>query len=66
METKEHWMNEYDHYTFKAAAARIAWIFQAWTGIRTLTSAMPVLHQLSYQANWKQVVMWVDYKLVDG
>ena len=27
---------------------------------------MPVLHQLSYQANWKQVVMWVDYKLVDG
>ena len=51
-------MNGCDHYTFSAAKAetRIAWIFQAWTGIRILTSAMPVLHQLSYQANWKQLV----------
>ena len=24
-----------------------------------------VLHQLSCQANWEQVVMWVDYKPVD-
>ena len=26
---------------------------------------MPVLRQLSYQADWKQVVMWVHYKLVN-
>ena len=25
-----------------------------------------MLHQLSYQANWEQVVIWVDYKPVDG
>ena len=24
-----------------------------------------VLHQLSYQANWEQIVMWVDYKPLD-
>ena len=24
-----------------------------------------VLNQLSYQANWEQVFMWVDYKPVD-
>ena len=24
-----------------------------------------MLHQLSYQANWEQVVVWVDYKLVN-
>ena len=30
-----------------------------------LSDAGAVLHQLSYQANWKQFVMWVDYKLVD-
>ena len=30
-----------------------------------LGDASAVLHQLSYQANWEQVVMWVDYKPVD-
>ena len=30
-----------------------------------LCDAGEVLHQLSYQANWGQVVMWVDYKPVD-
>ena len=24
-----------------------------------------VLHQLNYQANWEQVVVWVEYKPVD-
>ena len=30
-----------------------------------LCDAGGVLHQLSYQANWKLVIMWVDYKPVD-
>ena len=30
-----------------------------------LSDAGAVLHQLSYQANWEQFVMWVDHKLVD-
>ena len=30
-----------------------------------LSDVGAVLHQLSYQANWEQVVVWVDYKLVD-
>ena len=30
-----------------------------------LFDAGTVLHQLSYQANWEQVVIWVDYKPVD-
>ena len=30
-----------------------------------LCDAGAVLHQLNYQANWEQVVVWVDYKLVD-
>ena len=30
-----------------------------------LCDAGAVLHQLSHQANWEQVVMWVDYKPVD-
>ena len=31
-----------------------------------LCDAGAVLHQLSYQANWEQVVVWDDYKPVDG
>ena len=27
-----------------------------------LCDAGAVLHQLSYQTNWEQVVMWLDYK----
>ena len=30
-----------------------------------LCDGCAVLHQLSYQVNWEQVVMWVDYKPVD-
>ena len=30
-----------------------------------LSDADAVLHLLSYQANWEQVVVWVDYKPVD-
>ena len=30
-----------------------------------LCAAGEVLKQLSYQTNWEQVVMWVDYKPVD-
>ena len=30
-----------------------------------LRDAGAVLHQLSYQANWKLIVMWVDDNLVD-
>ena len=30
-----------------------------------LCDASAVLHQSSYQANWEQVVMWVDYEPVD-
>ena len=30
-----------------------------------LCDAGAVLHQLSNQANWEQVVMWVDYQPVD-
>ena len=30
-----------------------------------LCDAGAVLHQLSYQANWEQIVMWVDYKPLD-
>ena len=30
-----------------------------------LCDAGAVLHQLNYQANWEQVVVWVDYNLVD-
>ena len=30
-----------------------------------LCDAGAVLYQLSYQANWELVVMWVDDKLVD-
>ena len=30
-----------------------------------LCDADAVLHQMSYQANWEQVVMWVDYNPVD-
>ena len=30
-----------------------------------LCDAGAVLHQLSYQVNWVQVVMWLDYKPVD-
>ena len=30
-----------------------------------LCDAGAVLNQLSYQANWEQVVMWIDYKPVD-
>ena len=30
-----------------------------------LCDAGAVLYQLSYQANWENVVMWVDYKPVD-
>ena len=30
-----------------------------------LCNAGAVLYQLSYQANWEQVVVWVDYKSVD-
>ena len=30
-----------------------------------LCDADAVLHLLRYQANWEQVVVWVDYKPVD-
>lgn len=30
-----------------------------------LCNARPVLHQLSYQANWEQVITWGDYKPVE-
>ena len=30
-----------------------------------LCDTCAVLHQLSNQANWEQVVMWVDYKPLD-
>ena len=30
-----------------------------------LCDARAVLYQLSYQANWELVVMWVDYRSVD-
>ena len=30
-----------------------------------LCDAGSVLNQLSYQANWEQVVVWVDYKPVN-
>ena len=30
-----------------------------------LCDAGVVLYQLSYQANWEQVVTWVDYRPVD-
>ena len=30
-----------------------------------LCDAGAVLYQLSYQTNWEQVVMWVDYKPVN-
>ena len=30
-----------------------------------LCDASAVLHQLSYQANWELVVLWVDYKPLD-
>ena len=30
-----------------------------------LRDAGAVLHQLSYQTKWEQVVVWVDYKPVD-
>ena len=33
-------------------------------GIGTLTSGA-VLHPLSYQTKWEQVVVWIDYKPVD-
>ena len=36
-----------------------------WNSNPDLCDASAVLHQLSYQANWEQVVMWVDYKPVD-
>ena len=50
-----------------------SWKIRSWTGIRTLTSAMPVqcstmsVELSDYQANWEQdlVIKWVDYKLVD-
>ena len=36
---------------------------QAWTGFEPMTSAIPVQrsHQLSYQANWELVTLWVCY-----
>ena len=30
-----------------------------------LCDAGAVLQQLSYQSNWEQVVMWIDYEPVD-
>ena len=30
-----------------------------------LSNACAVLHQLSYQANWELVILWIGYKLVD-
>ena len=30
-----------------------------------ICDAGAVLHQLNYQVNWEQVVVWVDYELVD-
>ena len=42
------------------------WKIQAWTGFDLdLCDASAVLHQLSYQANWELVVLWVDYKPLD-
>ena len=30
-----------------------------------LCDALAVLYQLSYQASWEQVIVWVDYKPID-
>ena len=46
-------MDELDHRIL-AAADRKGWKIQACTGIQTGA----VLHLLSYQVNWEQVVMW--------
>ena len=41
---------------------------QACTGFEPLTSAIPVQrsYQLSYQANWEQIVELVCYKPING
>lgn len=33
--------------------------------MRIVMNAGAVLHQLSYQANWEQIVIWVDFKPED-
>lgn len=38
-------------------------MFQAWTGFEPMPSA--VLNQLSYQAKWELVILWVRNKTVD-
>ena len=36
-----------------------------WDLNRDLSNACAVLHQLSCQANWELVILWIGYKLVD-
>ena len=54
-------MNDFDHRSFYRCSEK---------GLNggsnpDLCDAGAVLYQLSYQAKWEQVVMWVDYKPVD-
>ena len=59
-------MNVYDPCSFVSAAEAVA--KKGWTAIQTLASGMSVQcstsNQLSYQANWELVIMWVDDTLV--
>ena len=65
----QHGMNEFDHCIFWRCLS------SGEKGLKNsglnrdlnpdLCDAGAVLYQLSYQANWEHVVMWVNYKPVD-
>ena len=62
------WINEFDYRILALLKQRREWSENSdlnGDSNPDLCDAGAVLHQLSYQANWEQVVVWVDYKLVD-
>ena len=57
-------MNEYDHRILallKQQRERPEFPNLNGDSNSDLCNGGAVLHHLSYQANWEQVVMWVDY-----
>ena len=62
---KQNWLKNYMQtiavkmFQLKELKRRGTWKIQTWTGIKPMTSAIPVQrsNQLSYQANW-ELVNW--------
>ena len=57
-------MSKFDHQNV-TLLKRQSWKIQAWMGIQTLTSAMPV--QTALATSWLSyhIIVWVNYKHVD-